>query len=74
MQQIDMENILEILVCSVTKGRLEYDKEKQLLISKQAKLAYQINDGIPDMRIETAIDLSEVDQKDNDEKNRHSNG
>ena len=41
--------LLEILVCPVTKGDLEYNKEKNELISKQAGLAYPIRDGIPIM-------------------------
>ena len=41
--------LLEILVCPVTKGPLVYDKEKQELISKSARLAYPIRDGIPAM-------------------------
>ncbi len=41
--------LLEILVCPVTKGPLTYDREKQELISKQAKLVYPIRDGIPVM-------------------------
>jgi len=39
--------LLEILVCPVTKGPLEYDVEKQELISRSAKLAYPIRGGIP---------------------------
>jgi uncharacterized protein YbaR (Trm112 family) len=39
--------LLEILVCPLTKGPLEYDAEKQELISRKAKLAYPIRDGIP---------------------------
>lgn len=38
--------LLEILVCPVTKGRLEYDRERQELISRSAGLAYPIRDGI----------------------------
>lgn len=38
--------LLEILVCPVTKGRLEYDRERQELISRAAGLAYPIRDGI----------------------------
>jgi hypothetical protein len=38
--------LLEILVCPVTKGRLEYDREHQELISRAAGLAYPIRDGI----------------------------
>ncbi len=41
--------LLEILVCPVTKGPLIYDKEAQELISKSARLAYPIRDGIPVM-------------------------
>ena len=41
--------LLEILVCPVTKGPLVYDKEKQELISKSARLAYPIRDDIPVM-------------------------
>ena len=41
--------LLEILVCPVTKGPLVYDKEKQELVSKAARLAYPIRDGIPVM-------------------------
>jgi uncharacterized protein YbaR (Trm112 family) len=41
--------LLEILVCPVTKGPLVYDRDKQELISKSARLAYPIRDGIPVM-------------------------
>ncbi len=41
--------LLDILVCPVTKGPLVYDKEKQELVSKTARLAYPIRDGIPVM-------------------------
>lgn len=41
--------LLEILVCPITKGPLVYDKEKQELISKSARLAYPVRDGIPVM-------------------------
>ena len=41
--------LLDILVCPVTKGPLVYDKDKQELISKSARLAYPIRDGIPVM-------------------------
>jgi uncharacterized protein YbaR (Trm112 family) len=39
--------LLELLVCPVTKGPLEYDREKQELRSRSARLAYPIRDGIP---------------------------
>jgi uncharacterized protein YbaR (Trm112 family) len=46
--------LLEILVCPVTKGPLIYDSERQELISKSARLAYPIRDGIPVMLEEEA--------------------
>ena len=46
--------LLEILVCPLTKGPLEYDASGQELISRQAKLAYPIRDGIPIMLPEEA--------------------
>ena len=50
--------LLEILVCPVTKGPLIYDQEKQELISKAARLAYPIRDGIPVMLEEEARTLT----------------
>jgi uncharacterized protein YbaR (Trm112 family) len=41
--------LLEILVCPITKGPLVWDREKQELVSKSARLAYPIRDGIPVM-------------------------
>jgi uncharacterized protein len=41
--------LLEILVCPLTKTSLEYDSERQELISRAAGLAYPIRDGIPIM-------------------------
>ncbi|MDF2995391.1 MAG: hypothetical protein K0R27_1028 [Xanthobacteraceae bacterium] len=54
--------LLELLVCPVTKGTLEYDREKQELISRSARLAYPIRDGIPIMLPDEArpLDESEV--------------
>jgi hypothetical protein len=46
--------LLEILVCPLTKGPLEYDAGKQELISRKAKLAFPIRDGIPIMLAEEA--------------------
>jgi uncharacterized protein YbaR (Trm112 family) len=46
--------LLEILVCPMTKGPLEYDAARQELISRAAKLAYPIRDGIPIMLPEEA--------------------
>jgi uncharacterized protein YbaR (Trm112 family) len=41
--------LLEILVCPVTKGPLEYDRAANELISRKAGLAFPIRDGIPIM-------------------------
>ena len=48
MSDID-PRLLEILVCPVTKGPLEYDRAAGELISRQARLAFAIKDGIPVM-------------------------
>lgn len=50
--------LLEILVCPVTKTRLNYDAEKQELISAIAGLAYPIRDGIPIMLVGEARELN----------------
>jgi uncharacterized protein YbaR (Trm112 family) len=39
--------LLELLVCPVTKGPLEYNREQQELVSRSARLAYPVRDGIP---------------------------
>ena len=39
--------LLELLVCPVTKGPLTYDRERQELVSRSARLAYPVRDGIP---------------------------
>jgi uncharacterized protein YbaR (Trm112 family) len=49
--------LLEILVCPVTKGALEYDRAAGELISRTAGLAYKIRDGIPIMLPEEARPL-----------------
>jgi uncharacterized protein YbaR (Trm112 family) len=51
--------LLEILVCPVTRSTLEYDSKRQELISRAAKLAYPIRDGIPIMLPEEARALEE---------------
>ena len=50
--------LLEILVCPVTKGALVYDRARQELISKSARLAYPIRDGIPVMLEDEARKLT----------------
>ncbi len=51
--------LLEILVCPITKGPLDYDAERQELISRQAGLAYPIRDGIPIMLPDEARPLED---------------
>ncbi|MEI7600475.1 MAG: Trm112 family protein [Aestuariivirga sp.] len=50
--------LLELLVCPVTKTRLQYDAEKQELISRAAGLAYPIRDGIPIMLPDEAREIN----------------
>ena len=51
--------LLEILVCPLTKETLEYDRTAQELISRGARLAYPIRDGIPIMLPEEARPLED---------------
>ncbi|MCP8938727.1 Trm112 family protein [Alsobacter sp. SYSU M60028] len=51
--------LLEILVCPLTRATLEYDAARQELISRKAKLAYPIRDGIPIMLPEEARRLDD---------------
>ena len=50
--------LLEMLVCPVTKGPLVFDRDKQELVSKSARLAYPVRDGIPVMLEEEARRLA----------------
>jgi uncharacterized protein YbaR (Trm112 family) len=50
-------HLLELLVCPMTKGPLEYDAAAQRLISRKAQLAYPIRDGVPLLTQEAAIPL-----------------
>ncbi len=58
MSTID-PRLLEILVCPVTKGPLEYDRAANELISRQAHLAFPIRDGIPIMLPDEARALTD---------------
>lgn len=51
--------LLEILVCPVSRGPLQYDREANELISKQARLAYPIREGVPIMLPEEARNLDD---------------
>ncbi len=56
-------NLLDILVCPVTKGPLDYDRAAKELISKQAGLAFPIRDGIPIMLPDEARELSDAERQ-----------
>ena len=53
--------LLEVLVCPVTHGPLEFDRAKGELISRSARLAYPIRDGVPIMLPEEARELGDAD-------------
>jgi uncharacterized protein YbaR (Trm112 family) len=52
------QKLLDILVCPVTKGPLTFDRERQELVSRAARLAYPIRDGIPVMLEDEARKLA----------------
>lgn len=52
------QKFLDVLVCPLTKDKLEYRADKQELWSREAKLAYPIKDGIPFMLVSEARELS----------------
>jgi uncharacterized protein YbaR (Trm112 family) len=51
--------LLEILVCPLTKGPLIYDRDRSELISRSAKLAFPVRDGVPVMLAEDARTLED---------------
>ena len=51
--------LLELLVCPVTKGPLQYDPERRELVSRSARLAYPVRDGIPVLLEHEARTLSD---------------
>jgi hypothetical protein len=53
--------LLELLVCPVTKGPLDFDRQKQELLSRSARLAYPIRDGIPILLESEARVLSDAE-------------
>ena len=55
--------LLEILVCPLTKGPLEYDRQAQELVSRKAGLAFPIRDGIPIMLVDEARSLDDEPAK-----------
>ena len=53
--------LLQLLVCPVTKGPLRYSPETQELVSRSARLAYPVRDGIPVMLENEARTLTEAE-------------
>ena len=53
--------LLELLVCPLTKSSLSYDRERGELISRQARLAYPVRDGVPIMLPDEARKLEDGD-------------
>ena len=51
--------LLELLVCPVTKGPLNFDRERQELLSRSARLAYPVRQGIPILLENEARTLSD---------------
>ena len=61
MSEIDPK-LLEVLVCPLNRTRLIYNKERQELISKSARLAYPIRDGVPIMLESEARELEATEK------------
>ena len=53
------KKLLELLVCPVTKGPLDFDRERQELLSRSARLAYPVRNGIPILLENEARPLSD---------------
>lgn len=53
--------LLELLVCPVTKGPLQYVRERQELVSRSARLAYPVRDGIPILLEQEARPLTDAE-------------
>ena len=51
--------LLEVLICPVSRGPLTYDRDRGELVSKTARLAYPVRDGVPVMLAEEARPLAE---------------
>lgn len=55
------KKLLALIVCPVTKGPLEYDREREELLSRSARLAYPVRDGIPILLEEQARTLTDTE-------------
>ncbi len=49
--------LLEVLVCPMSRGPLRYDRERQELVSVQARLAYPVRDGVPILLADEAREM-----------------
>jgi len=58
IQEVD-PRLLEVLVCPMTRGPLDYDRARGELISRGARLAFPVRDGVPIMLVEEARALDE---------------
>lgn len=52
--------LLDVLVCPITRGPLEYDAANSELISHQAGKAFPIRDGVPVMLVEEARTIEDA--------------
>ena len=58
--QADVDpRLLEVLVCPLTRSALYYDRQRQELISQQARKAFPVRSGVPIMLVEEARDLAD---------------
>ena len=56
--------LLDLLVCPICKGPLQFDRAEQELICPRDKLAYPVHDDIPVLLVELARDLEPHDAAD----------
>ena len=56
--------LLDVLVCPVTHGPLDYDRVKGELVSRQLGKAFPIRDGVPVMLVDEARDLEDSEKRD----------
>ena len=58
--QVDVDpRLLDVLVCPLSRGALHYDRERQELVSQQARKAFPVRAGVPIMLVEEARDLAD---------------
>ena len=60
---VNIENLIKIIVCPITKTKLTYNKENNELISKKAGLTFPIVNGVPILIIEEAKKIKRVSIK-----------